>query len=52
MALRKYSKRIATGVNTHIGCIEGFEMTTKTLAMEGITVIFEEMLKEHEVTIV
>ena len=27
-------------------------MTTKTLAMEGITVIFKETLKEHEVIIV
>lgn len=52
MALHKYSKRIANGINTHNGCIEGFEMTTKTLAMEGITVIFKETLKEHEVIIV
>ena len=37
---------------TQIGCIDSSEMTTKNLTMEGIKVIFEKMLKEHEASVV
>ena len=39
-------------INTQIGCIDSFEMTTKNFTMEDIKVIFENMLKKHEVSIV
>ena len=39
-------------INTQIGCIDSFEMTTKNLTMENIKVIFEKMLKENEASIV
>ena len=39
-------------INTQIGCIDSFEMTKKNLTMEDIKVIFEKILKEHEVSIV
>ena len=45
-------KRIVNDINTQIGCIDSFEMTTKNLTMEDIKVIFEKMLKEHEASIV
>ena len=45
-------KRIANDINTQIGCIDSFEMTTKNLTMEDIKVIFEKIQKEHEVSIV
>ena len=37
---------------TQIGCIDGFEMTTKNLTMEDIKVIFEKILKAHEASTV
>ena len=39
-------------INTQIGYIDSFEMTTKNLTMENIKVIFEKMLKENEASIV
>ena len=45
-------KRIVNDINTQIGCIDSFEMTTKNFTMEDIKVIFENMLKKHEVSIV
>ena len=39
-------------INTQIGCIDSFEMATKKLTMEDIKVIFYEMLKQHEASIV
>ena len=45
-------KRIVNDINTQIGCIDSFEMTTKNLTMEDIKVIFEKMLKEHVASIV
>ena len=46
------AKRIVNDINTQTGCIDSFEMTTKNLTMGDIKVIFEEMLKEHEASIV
>ena len=45
-------KKIVNDINTQIGCIDGFEMTTRYLKMEDIKVIFKKMLKEHELSIV
>ena len=45
-------KRIVNDINTQIGCIDSFEMTTKNLTMEDIKVIFKKMLKEHKASIV
>ena len=39
-------------INTQIGCIDSFEMTTNNLTMKNIKVIFEKMLKEHQASIV
>ena len=44
-------KRIVNDINTQIGCMDSFEMTTKNLTMEDIKVIFEKMLKEHEASV-
>ena len=40
------------GSSVAVGCIDGFEMTTRNLTMEDIKVIFEKMLKKHEASIV
>ena len=45
-------KRIVNDINSQIGCVSSFEMTTKNLTMENIKVIFEKMLKKHESSIV
>ena len=45
-------KRIVNDINTQIGCVDSFEMTTKNLTMEDIKVTFEKMLKEQEASIV
>ena len=45
-------EHVGTDINTQIGCIDSFEMTTKNLTMEDIKVTFEKMLKEHEASIV
>lgn len=44
-------KPIAYDINTQFGCIDGFKMTTKNLTMKDIKLIFEKILKEHEVSI-
>ena len=45
-------EHVGADINTQIGCIDSFEMTTKNLTMEDIKVTFENMLKEHEASIV
>ena len=39
-------------INTQIGCIDSFELTTKNITMEDIKGIFEKVLKEHQASIV
>ena len=49
---RNEAKGCRRGSNTQIGCIDGFEMTTKNLTMQDIKLIFEKMLQENEASIV
>ena len=45
-------RKIVNDINAKFGCIDGFKMMTKNLTIEGIKVIFEKMLKEHNASIV